>query len=158
MTESTDASSLVDWSAPQPAAKPRFVEDDVEPAGHVGRLLAWIVDGFVVSLVAIALFLFGGMVGLPALGVLIAYVVSFAYLPYYWSRSGQTPGMAIFGLRLVRTADLGKVGVGASIIRLLGLWLSAVILYVGIIWILFEGKRRGWHDLFAGTRMIKDPG
>ena len=157
MTESTDASPLYDWTAP-PVAALASTFDEVEPAGHVGRLLAWIVDGFVVSLVAIALFLFSGVVGLRGLGVLLAYVVSFAYLPYYWSRSGQTPGMAIFGLRLVRTADLGKVGVGAAIIRLLGLWLGAVILYIGIIWILFEGKRRGWHDLFAGTRMIKDPG
>jgi uncharacterized RDD family membrane protein YckC len=43
------------------------------------------------------------------------------------------------------------------VIRLIGLWISFLIFYLGIIWILVDGRRRGWHDLIAGTIVIHQP-
>jgi uncharacterized RDD family membrane protein YckC len=65
--------------------------------------------------------------------------------------------MKIFGLRVVRDADGGKISGGTAIVRLIGLWISFAIFYLGIIWILVDSRRRGWHDLLAGTVVIRQP-
>ncbi len=87
--------------------------------------------------------------------VLVAIVVSFAYFPFFWARSGQTPGMRPFGLYVVRDSDGGKVSAGQAILRLIGLIISGIPLYLGYIWIFIDKRHRGWHDLIAGTVMIE---
>ena len=32
---------------------------------------------------------------------------------------------------------------------------SAPILFLGYVWILFDGKRQGWHDKIGGTFVVK---
>jgi len=32
-----------------------------------------------------------------------------------------------------------------------------MVFYLGYVWILVDKRRRGWHDLIAGTVMIKRP-
>ena len=143
----------------------------VEYAPHGGRLVAYIIDGFIVgiavTIVALVLtpFLIAGASSenagaLAATGFLYVFVVllvSVSYFPFFWARNGQTPGMKIFGLRVVRDADGGKISGGTAIIRLIGLWISFAIFYLGIIWILVDSRRRGWHDLLAGTVVIRQP-
>jgi uncharacterized RDD family membrane protein YckC len=156
----------VTW-APQPRPGPA---PGVEWAGYGERFVAYLVDGLVIALFVIAVVLLvGGYVPrrpVSSLGpietaaTLISVVALFlpvAYFPFFWARNGQTPGMRLFGLRLVRDLDGGKVGVGAAIVRLIGLWVSGAVLYLGFVWIFIDRRRRGWHDLFAGTVMIKDP-
>jgi uncharacterized RDD family membrane protein YckC len=43
------------------------------------------------------------------------------------------------------------------VIRLFGLWISFLVFYLGIIWILVDSRRRGWQDLLAGTCVIRQP-
>ena len=64
--------------------------------------------------------------------------------------------MKITGIRVVRDRDGGQVGWGAAIVRLIGYWVSGAVFYLGFIWILIDGRRRGWHDLLAGTVVIAD--
>ena len=135
--------------------------------------MAYIIDGFILTLVFLALsvVLVGGLllsyrpgegVGAGAvsgalLWVLVVFGVSIAYFPFFWARGGQTPGMRVFGIRVVRDRDGGPVTTWMAIVRLLGYWISGLVFYVGYVWILFDARRRGWHDLIAGTVVIKDP-
>jgi uncharacterized RDD family membrane protein YckC len=32
---------------------------------------------------------------------------------------------------------------------------SSLVFYLGFIWILVDKRRRGWHDLIAGTVMVQ---
>jgi len=36
-----------------------------------------------------------------------------------------------------------------------GYLISALIFYLGFIWIAFDRKKQGWHDKIAGTCVIK---
>ena len=140
-------------------------------APHVGRLIAYIVDGFILSVIVVLLAIVltpilgaavasdnaGAIAGGAFLYVFLILLLYLAYFPFFWARSGQTPGMRIFRLRVVRDADGGKISGGAAVLRLIGLWISFAVFYLGIIWILVDKRRRGWHDLIAGTCVVEVP-
>lgn len=156
------------WQAPVeemgPAPGVRF-------AGHGARLIAYIVDGFILGVVILALsFVFfaimagaaaadsaGAAVGGGLLWLVAVFVVSLAYFPWFWARGGQTPGMKIFHIRVVRDADGGPISGTSAVLRLLGFWVNSVVFYIGFIWIFVDKRRRGWHDLIAGTVVIEQP-
>ena len=147
------------WAAPEPVVGPA---PGVEFAGHGARLIAYIVDILIqgalslgvllVTLVATAVFpplIIFGLVGW--------FAITVAYFPYFWSRSGQTPGMKVMGIRVVRDSDGGRVTQGQAILRLVGYWVSGFVFYLGFIWILIDKRRRGWHDLIGDTVVISAP-
>ena len=147
----------------------------VQFAPHGERLVAYIIDAailFVVILVAVILLggaIFTGadfsdpetpQVGPAAIGasvlfVLVVLVVSLGYFPFFWARGGQTPGMKPFRLYVVRDSDGGRISAGQALIRLVGYWVNGIVLYIGFIWVFIDARRRGWHDLIAGTVVIK---
>jgi uncharacterized RDD family membrane protein YckC len=157
------------WQPAPPVSEPG-PGPGVGYAPHAGRLIAYLVDGFIigiiVTIVAVALTPFlvagastensGATAGAVFIYVFIVLLISVGYFPFFWARSGQTPGMRIFALRVVRDADGGKISGGTAIIRLIGLWISFAIFYLGIIWILVDNRRRGWHDLLAGTVVVHE--
>jgi uncharacterized RDD family membrane protein YckC len=77
------------------------------------------------------------------------------YFPLCWGILGQTIGMMPFGIRIVRNADGGKLTWGNVILRLIGWFVSAFVLYIGFIWAAFDSRKRGWHDMIGGTVVIK---
>ncbi len=141
----------------------------VKYAGNGARFIAWIVDGLILSVliwvvvivvgILIAAIAATGSDTAAALGIVAAiaavFVVSLAYLPWFWSHGGQTPGMKILRLRLVRAVDGGPVGGGQAVLRLIGYYISAFVFYIGFLWILIDSRRQGWHDKIAGTVMIE---
>ena len=64
--------------------------------------------------------------------------------------------MRPFKLRVVMDKDGGKVTMGPAILRLIGYWIDQIIFYLGYIWVLIDSRRRGWHDLIAGTVVIQE--
>jgi uncharacterized RDD family membrane protein YckC len=156
------------WQAPaeEPGPAPGYAF-----GGFGARLLAYIIDVLIVgAAITVLLLVVAVPIGLSAAGsrsvtgaqggfiglvILIILVISLGYFPWFWSRSGATPGMSTMGLRVVRDADGGKLTVGQAIIRLIGYWVSGFVLYLGFIWIFIDSRRRGWHDLIAGTVVVK---
>jgi uncharacterized RDD family membrane protein YckC len=139
-------------------------------AGPGARFVAYIVDGFVagiiVTVVALLLsFVVAGLAsagadtaaGLSAIFLVVAvFAVMLLYFPYFWAKqNGQTPGMKLMRIRVVRDADGGPIGWGPALLRLVGYWISSAVFYLGYIWILVDKRRRGWHDLIAGTCVIE---
>ena len=154
------------WQAPEYVAGPA---PGYEFGGPGERLIAYIVDILIAGCVVIGIIILAGLVvGAGAVGgnglvagagvlviVVALFVVPLAYFPYFWARSGQTPGMKMFGLQVVRDSDGGPIGTGAAILRLVGYWVSGFVLYLGYIWIFIDKRKRGWHDLIAGTVVVK---
>ncbi len=87
-------------------------------------------------------------------GFLLIGLLGLCYFPFFWARDGQTLGMKVAGIRVVRDRDGAPIGWGTAILRLIGFWVSGAVMWLGFIWILIDGRRRGWHDLIAGTCVI----
>lgn len=96
----------------------------------------------------------GPSVAFSILGVLVIGVFALLYFPFFWARGGATPGMKVAGIRVVNDRDGTRVGWSAALLRLVGWWVSGVVFYLGFVWILVDSRRRGWHDLIAGTCVI----
>jgi uncharacterized RDD family membrane protein YckC len=64
--------------------------------------------------------------------------------------------MMAFGLRIVRNADGGKITWGNAIMRLIGWFVAAIPFALGFIWVAFDARKRGWHDMIGGTVVIKN--
>jgi uncharacterized RDD family membrane protein YckC len=133
--------------------------------GLVTRGLAFAVDAAVINGVAIVvaavLALVLSVLSIPewvddtllALGGVSFLVWSVAYFATFWSTTGQTPGDRLMRIR-VRRADGGQLGIGRSIFRLVCLTLAAIPLLAGFLPILFDDRRRGVHDMLAGTVVV----
>jgi uncharacterized RDD family membrane protein YckC len=137
------------WTPPTETAGPA---PGVRFAPHGERLLAYVVDSLLLSVLAIA-----GMMVLPNLigydgtrssrtllgfVALIGIIAVNAYYPVLWSIGGQTIGMKLFGLRVVRDRDGGPVGIGRALLRTLGFVLNGLVLYLGFVWIFIDSRRR----------------
>ena len=88
-----------------------------------------------------------------ALGTLIGLL----YFIGFWSFRGQTPGMIPFRLRVVRAADGSRPDWIVSLLRYVGLIISIIPLFLGVIWAAFDSRKQGWHDKIASTVVIRDP-
>ncbi len=155
------------WSSPPVPAGPA---PGILFAPYAGRLVAYIIDSLIIGFVVFAGVLLSAVPviasrsGEPSGGAILATVLLFfltllvglAYFPWFWVRWGSTPGMRLFRLRVVRDRDGGPVTVGAAILRLIGYWVSSAVFYIGFIWVFIDARRRGWHDLIAGTVVIED--
>jgi uncharacterized RDD family membrane protein YckC len=85
---------------------------------------------------------------------LIAAVIwEFLYFTYQWSLSGKTIGMAVLGIRVVRT-DGTPVGLRQAAIRTIALPFSFLLFGLGFLGILTNRDRHAWHDRLARTAVV----
>ena len=145
------------WQPPYPEPGPA---PGVAFANAGARLVAYIVDVIIVGILVgllslLTVVLIVVMPLLSLLPIVALFVVPFVYFPYYWARSGQTPGMQMMAVRVVRDSDGGPVTGGQAILRFIGYWVSGAVFHLGFAWILIDRRKRGWHDLIAGTVVVE---
>jgi uncharacterized RDD family membrane protein YckC len=139
----------------------------VSYAGSGQRLIAYLVDGFIMGIVILVFYFIGGIAiaagvtsGSGAVGVvggliiLVGIIVALLWKPYWWSHGGQTPAYKMLHMRVVRERDGGPIGFGTAILRLIGYVISGFVLYLGFIWILIDPRHQGFHDKIASTVVI----
>jgi uncharacterized RDD family membrane protein YckC len=138
--------------APGYAVMPSF-------AGFWIRLGAYLLDGLILGIglfvgifAAVALTLAAPGIGLIA--ILALYAVGICYQPFMWWKYGATLGQSALGLRVVRDQDGGPISGGQAVVRYIGMILGAMVFYLGLIWVAFEPRKRGWHDMMGGTVVI----
>jgi len=133
-------------------------------AGIATRAVALAVDVAIVHVLVFAggavLALVGSLVGDLRLDTLARILVAGAwaaavvgYFVMFWSTVGQTPGMRMMDLR-VTTAGGEPPSVGRSLVRIAGLALAIIPLFAGFLTVLVDDRRRGLHDLLAGTVVV----
>jgi uncharacterized RDD family membrane protein YckC len=137
--------------------------------GLVTRAIAFAVDAAIINLVAIAV---AGGVALtlsvlqfpssldPVLIAMggAAYVFwSIGYFVTFWSSTGETPGNRLMRIR-VCVADSGAPPQPLRALARLGALVLAVTpLFAGLLTILVDDRRRGLHDMLAGTVVVASP-
>jgi len=137
-------------------------------AGLLRRLAAMLYDGLLLlALLIVATALFLPLTGGEALdpgrnpvlefvyrSVLLLLIVGFFGL--FWTRRGQTLGMASWRLRVERE-DGALLGWRDTLRRLGWALVSLLPLGLGFLWILFDPERRAWHDRLSRTRVVLLP-
>lgn len=90
------------------------------------------------------------------LGSIIVTLFVIGYFTFFWSLVGFTPGKAILGLRVLKQ-DGERISFWRALVRLFGYWISALPIFLGFLWVLWDPKRRAWHDKIAGTQVLYIP-
>jgi pSer/pThr/pTyr-binding forkhead associated (FHA) protein/uncharacterized RDD family membrane protein YckC len=151
----------------KPGPKPGPKEE--EPAGFGVRLVAAIVDSmilgiplFVATLIWTTFALDGGD-GAPQFpqGSLTAVSIGFpliclAYYVLFWAFRGATPGKSLLGLSVETDDGDTPIGVQRAVVRMVGYWVSSLILGLGFVMIAFSDDKRALHDRIAGTRVMRN--
>jgi Mce-associated membrane protein len=69
---------------------------------------------------------------------------------------GQSVGMALVGIRLVR-ADGRPLSWGRALLRhTLGWGVAGLSLGIGFLWMFVDARGRGWSDLVSGTCVVEE--
>jgi uncharacterized RDD family membrane protein YckC len=134
------------------------------PASLALRLLAALYDAlpilalwFVATLLALALT--GGALDVQRLPhkilvQVLVLAVTAAYFVISWRRGGQTIGMRAWRLRIV-SSDGKPLGMRQALVRFGVSLLSLAAIGLGFFWALFDAQNRTWHDIAAGTVMVR---
>ena len=126
-----------------------------DKVGFGTRFLATLIDwvGLIVINGVIVNVLYAGD---PAAGTGLANVLGVVYFVYFWSSygKGQTLGDRAMNIRVVKT-DGSSLDLVGALLRYVGLVISIIPLFLGLIWVAFDAQKQGWHDKIAGTYVVK---
>jgi uncharacterized RDD family membrane protein YckC len=124
------------------------------------RVVAYIIDAIIVGVV-------GGVIdgifrinpastsgGSGGAG-LVSLLISAAYFAGLWTYMGATVGQRIFKLRVVDANTGQPIGIGKALLRWVGLFVSFLVCFVGVIWVAFDARKQGWMDKIAGTLVLQ---
>jgi len=67
-----------------------------------------------------------------------------------------TPGLRLMDCRLVDARSGLGIGLAGSVKRTLGLIVAILPVLLGLLWMLWNKRRQGWHDLLAGSVVIRE--
>ena len=129
-----------------PAPGPEF-------GGFWLRVAAYIIDVSLLGIVAVIL-----SSALGAAGQAMGALIFIAYFIGLWGTTGQTIGMMLLGLHVVRNLDGGKITWGNAVLRFVGSLVAFACIYIGVIWVAFDSRKRGWHDMIGGTVVVRKVG
>ncbi len=159
---------------PKPQPSPLYLP---RPAGFFSRFEAFVVDlvilvivqmvasGFIQTI--IKFFRLTGLISRIqswlnnttldlAVGSAVFAIFVVAYYTFFWTLLGYTPGKALLGLKVVHK-DLKRISFFRALLRFFCYWVSAIPIFLGYFWILWDSKRQGWHDKIAGTQVMYTP-
>lgn len=117
------------------------MQSNVRYAGFWIRVVASLIDSIVI-LIAGAF-----TAGIGFWASIIYYIVCEAY----WD--GSTIGKKAVGIQVVNSS-FEKVSLKEAVIRNLSKIVSGLIIYIGFIMVIFNGKKRALHDIIAETYVI----
>jgi uncharacterized RDD family membrane protein YckC len=136
--------------------------------GLVTRAIAFAVDAAIIDLIALVVGVGVGLalsilsvsndvqVALLAFGGAAFLVWTVGYFTVFWSTTGQTPGNRLMRLQ-VRREDGAVLSPRRALLRFGALVLAALPLLAGFLPVLVDDRRRGLHDMLAGTVVVGLP-
>lgn len=131
-------------------------------AGFWRRVVAALIDVLLFLLIALPI---GLALGVGALrdapgswaGFMLNYALPAVLTIVLWRRYLGTPGKLVMRSRIVDAASYRPATTRQLIIRYLAYVVSALPLCAGYLWIAFDARKRGFHDMLANTVVIVTP-
>ncbi|KAB3548041.1 MAG: RDD family protein [ANME-2 cluster archaeon] len=125
-----------------------------ELAGVGSRFVSYLIDAIIINLIGYALMFALVAVGASYMPAMYApMLIGLAYFTYFFG-SGQTPGMKVMNIKLIRTDGDPAIGYGKGFLRWIGMLISAMVIGLGFLWILIDKNKQGWHDKIADVYVV----
>ncbi len=138
---------------PLPVA-PRSLLEPVAAVEYMGfwiRFVAAIIDSVIV-------WVFFGVLSSLSYILPVSVILLVGPLSYYWlftGLKGQTVGKMAVGIKVV-DAQGNRPGLASAALReILGKLVSAIVFFLGFLWITWDRQKQGWHDKIAATYVVK---
>jgi uncharacterized RDD family membrane protein YckC len=82
-------------------------------------------------------------------------LVALVYFVFFWSYlgGGRTLGMRLLGIRVIHE-DGKPLGILGASVRFVGLIVSFLFCFLGVIWVGLDPRKQGWHDKLAGSLVV----
>jgi uncharacterized RDD family membrane protein YckC len=58
-------------------------------------------------------------------------------------------------MRVVDANTGAPIGFGKAALRALGLYISFLVCFIGVIWVAFDARKQGWMDKIGGTVVVR---
>lgn len=84
-----------------------------------------------------------------SIGLMVAVVL-------FWKYKSATPGKMMMGLKVVDAATFGPVPTGRLVLRYLAYYVSMLPMFLGFVWVAFDKRKRGFHDMIAKTVVVQE--
>jgi uncharacterized RDD family membrane protein YckC len=137
---------------PQSAEAPATTGSASGPrAGFWRRFVGALIDGILLGIVSAILrsAVNGGA------GSAVGLVVSAVYFTVMIGGArGQSVGQMAMGIRVIDFNTGGPIGYGRAFIRWLVSILSAIVIFIGYLWMLWDKEKQCWHDKAANDVVV----
>jgi uncharacterized RDD family membrane protein YckC len=120
-------------------------------AGFFIRLAGFIVDAIVLGVVGTVL----GLVLKGVAGSILSLLVGLLYYTLLVGGRGQTVGMGAARVRVIDKDGGGDIGYGRAFVRWIGMYISALFIFLGYFWMLWDGENQCWHDKMANDVVVR---
>jgi uncharacterized RDD family membrane protein YckC len=125
-----------------------------ELAGVGSRFVSYLIDAIIINVIGYVLMFTLVAVGADYMSAsLIGLPCGLVYFTYFFG-SGQTPGMKVMNIKLIRTDGDPEIGYGKGFLRWIGMLISALVIGLGFLWILIDKNKQGWHDKIADVYVV----
>jgi uncharacterized RDD family membrane protein YckC len=129
-------------------------QSESAPAGFWIRFVAMFIDSIIVGVVYFVITFAMLAIDMLALAGILSLIWVIGYYIYFPSSNMMaTPGKAVLGLKITDN-DGNQITGGTAFVRYLGYIISAIVLYIGFLMVGFSDKKRGLHDMVAGTLVV----
>ncbi|MEE8119748.1 MAG: RDD family protein [Gammaproteobacteria bacterium] len=142
-------------------SEPIVHPDNYRYAGFLARMLAMLVDVFIIMVLlvlAVISMVFTGILTLglivPTLPAVIMEISLLILVIVLWTQFGATPGKMMLNIVIV-DRDTGKLpSLGQAVIRYIGYIVSTIPFLLGYFWVIWDDKKQGFHDKLADTVVV----
>lgn len=122
--------------------------DGVEYMGFWIRLAAVVIDGVITGVIS-------AVIDLVLETAFLGKLFSVLYSVLFIGLKGQTPGKMALGIQVVDSQG-NPPGIMRAILReVVGKLVSTVVIFLGFFWIIWDRRKRGWHDHISGTFVVR---
>jgi len=120
-------------------------------AGFWRRLGGAFIDGILLGIVDAVL---RAILGYGA-GVSLGFIASIVYFTaLIGSIRGQTVGQMALGIRVIDFNTGGPIGYGRAFVRWIVSIVSAIVFFLGYLWMLWDKEKQCWHDKAANDVVV----
>jgi uncharacterized RDD family membrane protein YckC len=139
------------------------LEPALEPAAVWRRLAAFCYDALLLAAIVVCFTL---LVLAVRLGTAVPpgswwfpsclLAIAMAFFCGFWVHGGQTLGMRAWRIRVV-CEDGGALTWRRAALRFAAALVAALPAGLGMWWSIFDARKRGWHDRWTRTRVVRAP-